>query len=525
LAVYDRVEDVLRQSVTETPKPFTQRDLLHMLSATTKVHTGRDIMQPSTQMLQSLSTPTHTDPPRARWRFAGVGAALVLILLAVATFHIVRSGTQPARLAASSLVFYSAPNGALDALNARTGQRIWTFAQPDYAAFASAIDSQRIYVWLSQSSNCQPCTLSQIYALDLQTGKALWHTGPAALLPPVVSGATIYLYTSQTSNYLTPPYHVMALAADTGRVRWSVPVGNITIGNPLPPASGTNIAPLISNDTAYVGEADGSILALNAATGQQQWHSPAQPGSNAIILMLADGDVLYAMTGAGTVFALHRADGTLLWNDPAATVCQGTPPCDSLNTRLIHADGLVFFETRISLPTRSIYETYTLHAIADSTGKEIWHYDDARVAGDIGMSDPLFANGILYITDQEDSVATNVIHTHILALQPATGKILWDVSLMGSNTAAMAPFLDGNRILYPVSDQGSMSVYAVARESGQVLWQSPSFPVAANATPMPLYVMLADAYLIEAPDASNINILYAFDPNNGHLLWRYPPAP
>ena len=60
--------------------------------------------------------------------------------------------------------------------------------------------------------------------------------------------------------YPTAPCTVRAVDLTTGAVRWSY-VGDGT----------TDIAPLVVNNTAYIGSNDGHLTALNARTGAPLW--------------------------------------------------------------------------------------------------------------------------------------------------------------------------------------------------------------------------------------------------------------
>jgi alcohol dehydrogenase (cytochrome c) len=125
---------------------------------------------------------------------------------------------------------------------------------------------------------------NQAFALDAWTGKRLWeyrHKLPANVSAfvccgPVNRGFAIlgdHLYMGTLDS------HLVSLDRKTGRVTWDVPVGELTMAQPI------TLAPLLVKDKVIVGVAGGDfasrgfIDAYNVETGERAWRFWVVPGA------------------------------------------------------------------------------------------------------------------------------------------------------------------------------------------------------------------------------------------------------
>jgi len=147
----------------------------------------------------------------------------------------------------------------------------------------------------------------RLYAISAATGARAWrydaHRGSAAspAVGPYAHGTVYASFLNRLPAHEKDPHdgEVVALAAGTGRVRWSAHIG----------ASETS--PLLLDGRVYVGGWDGVVYALDARTGRRLW---AYGMAGAIKGGLAAGAaVVYAGSYDGHVYALDAATGRLVW--------------------------------------------------------------------------------------------------------------------------------------------------------------------------------------------------------------------
>src|SRR5689334_7302731 len=139
--------------------------------------------------------------------------------------------------------------------------------------------------------------LTGAYAEEISTPLALeWRYtanyfgyNPAS---PAVAGDTLFFSSGN---------RVYALDATSGQINWRYPVDS-------PMQTSVTAAPVVADGTVFIGAQNGEMIALNAATGKQEWKfntrftvtSPAA---------VSDG-VVYFAAGDGTLWALDAKSGS-----------------------------------------------------------------------------------------------------------------------------------------------------------------------------------------------------------------------
>ncbi len=242
-----------------------------------------------------------------------------------------------------TVYFCSASDGALHALDAKTGRQRWQ-ADSGRAAVASplvdgptayfgsndghfrAVDTQfgRV-LWSTDLGDAlnMPAALGEkhaivpagrtMYALDRQSGKVLW-THSAELMvgaPAVRAGRACFTRFDQQDGR----GHIVAIDLATGRTAWSVPVQN---ASPFAPALGDGVVYAPGTDRR-------ELLAIDAAKGTvrwkvdlqaETWQSPVTAGSMVYLVGREEGNVL----------AVDAAKRTLRWTfDTHSRRATGSP--------------------------------------------------------------------------------------------------------------------------------------------------------------------------------------------------------
>jgi outer membrane protein assembly factor BamB len=172
--------------------------------------------------------------------------------------------------------------------------------------------------------------------------------------PPVVSDGVIYVEFG---------FDVFAVDLATRQALWTDDLASLAI----------NLA--LDGSTLYA--VDGSLTALNAATGATLWSTALTPSGTAGGIPVIDAaGTIYLATETGAMDA-YSSSGTLLWSDALSE--QGT------------FDPALDGSTLYTLVTGASYD---LIALNTSDGSQLWDTPLGYPPG----SDPAVANGVLYAT-------------------------------------------------------------------------------------------------------------------------------
>ena len=164
------------------------------------------------------------------------------------------------------------------AIDARTGDRLWSFDDPTISAFDDPVVADGT-VYLSATRPTAGVPAGTLFALDAVDGSEQWRfeTGLSPS-PPAVTPDGLYLTAEQ----------VTALGLD-GTERWTYG------GNQFVTAS-----PSVGADTVFLGGIDGRVIALDAATGRRRWQ------------VATAGALLHAPAVIGDWLYVSSADGYLM---------------------------------------------------------------------------------------------------------------------------------------------------------------------------------------------------------------------
>lgn len=245
--------------------------------------------------------------------------------------------------------------------------------------------------------------------------------------------------------------HLFKLNRLTGALLWRVDTGGGTI--PRSPPSPTSedwdlsgAAPVVADGVVYIGSADGSFHAVDAATGKFLWQFKA--GKKIRAAAAVDASRVYLGSLDRFVYALDRATGALAWKfDTGSAVT--TPP--------VLAGGKLVIGTR---------DQALLFALDAATGQKLWadYYWMSWVE-----SSPVLVDGRLYI-GSSDSQRVRVI-------DPADGRVVWAAPVFG--WAWGTPLVVGDTIYYATAgtpkyfNETHPSLGALDRATGALKWRKP----------------------------------------------------
>jgi outer membrane protein assembly factor BamB len=229
--------------------------------------------------------------------------------------------------AANGIVFVggAGSGGTVYAVNETNGEVLWTMPVENGDHSSPAVTLESVFV----SYACP-----QAYAFNTLTGQELWHRSSCCEggggATPVVHASQVYVRdsycTPQTNglvlnantgslirgfNSITPPAFVanVALYLQSGTLR-GVNSGNGQVLWSFAGDGGLSSAPLVANQTIYIGSSYGTLFALNTS-GQQIWSTQVgapipypDEGNATLTTGLGAGDRLLIVP-AGSVLAAY----------------------------------------------------------------------------------------------------------------------------------------------------------------------------------------------------------------------------
>ncbi|MEP6962995.1 MAG: PQQ-binding-like beta-propeller repeat protein, partial [Acidobacteriota bacterium] len=273
--------------------------------------------------------------------------------------------------------------------------------------------------------------------------------------------------------------------------------------------------PTVLNDVLFVGSASGAVYALDQASGCIKWifqaNGPVRTAPAIASINAKGGYAILVGDQIGWFYAIDSATGSLLWK---------SKPEDHESTKLTGSPAVV--GNVVYIPTASWEEGRALNAgyrcctfrgsvtaYQVSDGKQLWKTyvipDQPKVTGkklrdgrdEVGPSGAGIwsaptvdsGRGRLYVTTGNNYTAASAASDAVIALDIATGKIVWTRQLtpndaftgLCAGTSECGPDYDfgSSAILIPVNGkdlllagQKSGIVYALDPEKeGAIVWQ------------------------------------------------------
>lgn len=213
-----------------------------------------------------------------------------------------RMGIRQAPVVADGRVYAAAVKGGVHALDLQTGKRLWHYESKLPLSGGPGVGDGLVVVGGLDG---------EVVALDAQTGAEKWQSEVSneVIAAPTI-GSGLVLVRSNDGR-------VTALDAATGERRWfwnrDVPTLSVR----------GNGSPVMGPGIIFVGNDDGSVSALSAADGVPLWdQAVAQPEGRTELDRMADVDgtpvladtTLYATSFKGQTMAIDAPSGNPLWS-------------------------------------------------------------------------------------------------------------------------------------------------------------------------------------------------------------------
>jgi outer membrane protein assembly factor BamB len=319
---------------------------------------------------------------------------------------------------AGGVVYVKAWDNKLHALNAETGDELWSFETGGLDTAPAVVDG---VVYAGGADRDE--TSGTLYAIDAATGHEIWHHDTVYALSdssPVVVDGIVYVGGGNGEETSGAVYAIDAAgnevwSFEAGMPIWSAPAvakGVVYVGGggldwdhgavfALDAKSGaaiwtfdTNDGPVLASPAVSGGlvyATSGSLSAINAKTGKQSW-TFAKKNETFDTAPAVVNHVIYV--GGTKLMALDAKSGATIWSFTGTNAYVASP---------VVADRIVYAGT---------YDAQLL-AIHAERGDAVWRFK-IEVQGDAGdrqiESSPAVIDGVIYFASFDAGGRGGAIH-------------------------------------------------------------------------------------------------------------------
>ena len=308
-----------------------------------------------------------------------------------------------------------------------------------------------------------------LYAVDAHTGKLRWrfHAFNQLMGTPIVAtlgghmlvfvgaGSSVFAY-SHAIKFFEPGARVIrgnglsalfAVDAATGKLMSAYP----TIGEDMP-------TPVLYSGKLLFGNGDGHVYALDAASGKLAWKTSITSfvSMSSAALDARSGVLVMGGTQPSTIYGLNADSGKLLWSVMPPGVFSSSA---GDGTWAIHGSSAIGqIETQNSDQAQTDTSTSEELAIDLASGKIMW----TTTLGS-GKTPPRNKDAVPTVVDGVIYTGSPVTH-HEYALDATSGRILWRRAMPASMKAA--PTVVANAVIQPTA---SGDLITLDKGTGKIL--------------------------------------------------------
>lgn len=337
--------------------------------------------------------------------------------------------------------------------------------------------------WLCSKSLDYP-SQQAFWSLDARTGKVKW-TIPlpnGSIIEPIAAAEDRFLITAYTDPNLqgSSSFKTLVFDAQTGRIVWSIPRPN-WMGDPLM-AGNLIVLPDATNPGNWANP-DPTLSAYDPSTGHLRWVIHTSPIDDSWQTYGAES----AGYGGGTIFAVGGPVGS--------------------------------------------FSSTTLTAYDASSGSKKWSREGFSA---FDGACPTYVNGIVFLKQTPQNATTPITTVNLVALNASGGQTLWNKTIGYSWTGSGTP---GSSILFPCPIVGKDRLFILSNlapyqvlpnlvalnpSDGRELWRH-SFPCEQdplNSTAC-RPVLWNHQALSDSTLFMSAGFLYGIDTASGKTTWTY----
>jgi outer membrane protein assembly factor BamB len=184
---------------------------------------------------------------------------------------------------------------ALVAIDGSTHARLWRVALGGLSRSAPAVFGGRVFLGARDNA---------VYAVEVETGRVVWKAKAKGRVDPGVAVARGLVF-AVSENPSSGRAAVDAFRSDSGKLAWSFSPARL-------PAGVTS--PSVAGGAVFVGFGDGTVRAVDAATGAERWHEPVRADFSPLSSPAYAAGRVYVVDRNGGLYAFDAATGTRAWD-------------------------------------------------------------------------------------------------------------------------------------------------------------------------------------------------------------------
>ncbi|MBX2992708.1 MAG: PQQ-binding-like beta-propeller repeat protein [Bacteroidetes bacterium] len=318
--------------------------------------------------------------------------------LTLAWQHDITSGMgSGSPLVIGNVVLVTNLRGELHGIDAETGKRIGWLNIGDAIKGSPAVDGNVVYIAIANSRE-------SLVAYDLLEGKYLWKKefGDLEVTPLFLNNR---LYFGNTSGVF------FCVDKETGEHDWRFRLPDNST------RKGIRSSATVDGALVIFGAEDGSIYALDAKNGAEQWSY--NTGASVFAAPAVSNGTLFCGNSTGTFSALNSQTGNVLWQFDAGAPIYATPS---------FPQHLVLIGTTAG----------TLYALNVRDGSVAWRTELNSVIN----SSAVVSGDVAYV---------GTLKKELYAVQTTTGAILWKETLKGR--VKTSPAVAGGKVFVSTDDK------------------------------------------------------------------------